>query len=114
MLGKRSKLVFYLIPWVLVGVILLSIPVLVSPVTEKALMTNPSGGTNPTTLGANTTTNYPIRISGSNNSVTVDLSNSFAFIVQSASPTNITIYKLNAGNVSALTITSTSPANVTV
>jgi len=105
MLGKRSKLVFYLIPWVLVGVILLSIPALVSPVTEKALMTNPSGGTNPTTLGTNNTS-YPIRISGSNSSVMVALSNNYnsTFLIESKYPTNITI-STYSGNVNALTIT---------
>src|SRR5712692_9366295 len=113
MLGRRSKLVLYLIPWILVGVILLSIPALVAPITENALTTNPSGKTNPTTLGTNSTTSNQIRFSGVNGSVTTELARNVTFTLTSSYPTNITIVAYS-GNVNALTITSTSPANVTI
>src|SRR5712692_8809951 len=114
-LGNRGKLAVYLTTWALIGVILLSIPTLVSPFAEKALTTpNPSYLTTQRSTGANTTTtSYPVTISGANSSLAFTDAINRTVSIQSSSATNITIH-LYSGNPNAITITSTSPANITV
>jgi len=115
-LGNRGKLAVYLTTWALIGVILLSIPTLVSPFAEKALTTrNPPYLANPSAAGANstTTTSYPVTISGANSSLAFTDAINRTVSIQSSTAANITIH-LYSGNPNAITITSTSPANITV
>ena len=119
--GKRTKLASYLATWALVGIILLSIPTLISPFAERTLNNNPNTNTN-IAPAANRTTSYRLYIPGSNNSSntgTVTEINQFysngnnqTFTIFTSSATNITIQTL--GNAHILIITSTAPANVTV
>ncbi len=117
-LGKRSKLGSYLAIWALLGVALVAVPTLISPVAQKAFIQSPNTETSIATTGTNPTTNSPptvhsFTLNSTNPSVGLYFPSNATVSVQSSSPANITIatYK---GGVDAVTITSSAPANVTV
>lgn len=113
MLGRRSKLVSYLAVWALVGVVLLAVPTLISPVAQKTLTPTSTPETNTRAAGTNTTTSHSYAFTSSNKTIEIYLPGNYTFSIQSSSPTNITIVTYT-GSVSALTITSDAPANVTL
>src|SRR6266581_2785340 len=113
MLGRRSKLVSYLAVWALVGVVLLAVPTLVSPIAKKTLTPTLTTETNTRSAGTNTTTSHPYALTSSNKTLGIYFPGNYSFMIQSSSPTNITIVTWT-GSVNALTITSDAPANVTV
>jgi len=113
MLGRRSKLASYLVVWGLVGVVLLAVPTLISPIAQKDLTSTPIPETNTRAAGTNTTTSHPYALTSSNKTIGIYLPGNYSFSIQSSSPTNITIVT-TTGSVHVLTITSEAPANVTV
>ena len=116
-LAKRTKLASYMAVWAMLGVILISVPSLVSPFAERSLTPTSSTNVDSVTGKTNNTTSYPsVTIGGSNGSAKAEfftVSKNSTLFIWSTSPTNITIVTYT-GNTQGFTITSTAPANVTV
>ena len=114
MWGKRTRFVVYLAVWGVVGIALLAVPALVSPIAENTLMTNPSTNTvYPTTQKTNITTSFPMKGSAPNSTLTLYFNSDSNVTVYSVSAANITFTSLGS-TTRAVTIASTAPANVTI